>query len=144
MSDLKPGDPGYNPRNHDYRDKTPIGQKGYSGNPGGRKKMPEKYKIAFKELSELGISCLRDILDGTDKSAKARERLRAAEVAFDRAWGKPMQQVEASIEDNRRVIDTSKLSPAQVDALAAIAIDTMNMETTEEEDEDAEALDADS
>lgn len=83
---------------------SPIGKPGYTGNPGGRPKMSEAHKAAFGQLSDAGIQALRDILNGTDKTARAGERLRAAEIVFDRNWGKALQQLDASLTERKPIL----------------------------------------
>jgi hypothetical protein len=89
--------------------------------------MSEEHRKAFTELSEMGLKALRRILDGSDETARAGDVIRAADVAFDRAWGKPIQSVDANVTDNTRRIDTSKLTEAQRSALAEVAILSMNI-----------------
>lgn len=74
---------------------------GKSGNPGGRKSMPENYKEAFSKMSELAITTLTAILDGSDKDAKASDRIKASEIAFDRHLGKAIQQVNVDANVNQ-------------------------------------------
>lgn len=102
---------------------TPF-PKGVSGNPGGRPKMSPEQRAAFTELSELGINSLRSIL--TNPEAKDADKIKASEVAFDRAWGKSVQAIDANINDVPRLIDTSKLTKEQRDALTAIALDELS------------------
>ena len=65
---------------------------GQSGNPGGRPKMPEEIRDMFREISPRACEVLCDIIN--DHKAKNADRIRAAEVILDRAWGKPRQQVD--------------------------------------------------
>jgi len=81
--------------------KSPVGQKGYTGNPSGRKPIPDDYKEAFRKLSALGIATLTAILDGTDENAKTSDRIKAAEIALDRHLGKAIQQVNADVNVNQ-------------------------------------------
>ena len=83
---------------------SPIGKPGYTGNPGGRPKMSEAHKIAFKELSDLAVENLRAILNGSDSTAKSSDRIKAAEVVLDRHLGKPVQAIEAEITDLRPIV----------------------------------------
>lgn len=105
---------------------TPF-PKGVSGNPGGRPKMSPEQRAAFTELSELGIGELRRILK--DPVAKDSDKIKASEVAFERAWGKAVQAIDANINDAPRPLDTSKLTKEQRDALALIAIGEMKVES---------------
>jgi len=64
---------------------------GQSGNPGGRPKIPEATKEAFKEASPEALECLREIMrSGGNDSA----RVAAAIHILDRAMGKVSQGVE--------------------------------------------------
>lgn len=78
---------------------TPF-EKGKSGNPTGRPKIPEHIISAFRgPMTDLSVKTLTSILDGSDEGAKTGDRLRAAEIVLDRAWGKPVQQTEVTGED---------------------------------------------
>jgi endonuclease III len=112
------------------RSTSPVGQKGYSGNPGGRPKMPEELKKAFQEQTQNALDTLVDVM-GTGKGS---ERVKAAEVILDRAWGKPVQAVDANVNDGRIKVDTSKLTPEQRDAITALAIANMAISEAEPED----------
>lgn len=81
------------------QEKRIIGTPFQKGNPGGgRPKMPEHIKKAFQgPLTELSMSVIRNILDGTDEDAKASDRLKASEMVLDRSWGKPVQAIEADV-----------------------------------------------
>jgi hypothetical protein len=111
-----------------------FGTKGYTGNPGGRPKMPEELKKAFQEQTQNALDTLVDVMG----SGKGSERVKAAEVILDRAWGKPIQSVDASVTDNTRRIDTSKLTEAQRSALAEVAILSMNIAEEPDEPEPSE------
>ena len=80
------------PENRDETGKILPGQ---TGNPGGRPKMPERYKELFRgRLTDLSIQVLEDVLSGADEDAKTSDRVRCVEIALDRAWGKPIQAVD--------------------------------------------------
>ena len=101
---------------------TPVGTKGYTGNPGGRPKMPEELKRAFQEATPVALATLLQIAqEGENEGA----RVRASEALLDRAWGKPVQQVEADVHDSRPTVDTSKLTPDQKAVLAALAVESI-------------------
>lgn len=74
------------------RDSAGRFQKGKSGNPSGRKKVPEDIKKAFKAHSMDALTVLVSIIN--DATAKDADKIRAAEVILDRAYGKPQQSVE--------------------------------------------------
>jgi len=65
---------------------------GQSGNPGGRKKIPDDLKQAFRELSWGAIDVLTEVLYDTEQPGSVR--VQAAEVILNRGWGKPTQPLE--------------------------------------------------
>jgi hypothetical protein len=69
---------------------------GQSGNPAGRPKMPKDLKEAFKAASPKALEILKKIL--ADPAAKDNDRLRAAEIILDRAYGKPAQAVDITTD----------------------------------------------
>ena len=76
------------------RTKTGQFRPGHSGNPGGRPKMPEEFRQLARENSVPALQVVVNILKNP-KSAN-KDRLKAAEIILDRAWGKPVQGVEMS------------------------------------------------
>jgi len=66
--------------------------KGQSGNPGGRPKVPEDIRQAFREASPQACETLVKIIN--DPAAKDSDKIRAAETILDRAYGKPVQAVD--------------------------------------------------
>ena len=76
------------------RTKTGQFRPGMSGNPGGRPKMPEEFRQLARENSIPALQVVVDILKNP-KSAN-KDKLKAAEIILDRAWGKPIQGVEMS------------------------------------------------
>ena len=69
-------------------------QSGQSGNPGGRPKVPTDIKEAFRVLSYRSV----EVLAGLLSSSKEAIRAKAAEVILDRAWGKPAQMQDISLD----------------------------------------------
>jgi hypothetical protein len=67
---------------------------GQSGNPGGRKPIPEELKNRLRNLSEKAVDALEQALDSKDN----RVRIQAATVLLDRAYGKPAQQHEVDVQ----------------------------------------------
>ena len=91
-------------------------QKGQSGNPSGRMKIPEDVKEMARGLTKEAIGCLAGVM--RDRTAPPSARVRAAEVILDRAWGRP--ETSATIHINNDVRD---LSTAEIlAALAALGV----------------------
>lgn len=66
-------------------------KKGQSGNPSGRKKVPEDVKLAFRSLTMDAVRTLTEVMHHGDNDSS---RIRAAEIILNRAWGTPTQAVE--------------------------------------------------
>lgn len=64
--------------------------KGYGG--GGRPKLPEELKEAFRAAAPEALAVLKKIL--MDNEAKNADRIRCAEIILDRGYGKPVQAVD--------------------------------------------------
>lgn len=75
-----------------YPNLHPIQKGSPALNPGGRPKMPDHLKKRFKEMSEDAVTLLQQAL--TDPGVRMRERLLAAQIVLDRAYGKPQQQID--------------------------------------------------
>ena len=98
------------------------------GNPGGgRPKADPEILAAFQELTPKAIEVIGRILE--DPTAKARDRLRAAEIVFDRILGKPMQGIDLAATGTDSIIhinvpewavDTSALTEDQKEAIARL------------------------
>ena len=69
-------------------------QKGQSGNPSGRRKIPDDIKAAFEAHLPEAIAVLGRALKGKDE----RLRVMAAVHIAERVLGKPQQNVSAKIE----------------------------------------------
>ncbi len=78
-------------------------QPGQSGNPNGRPKMPKDLKEAFKAASPKALEILKKIL--ADPAAKDSDRLRAAEIILDRAYGKPARVHQGRHRIRRRRLE---------------------------------------
>lgn len=77
------------------RTKTGRFQKGQSGNPRGRPKTTQGQKDALQQIRDLAPRAAEEmqrILDDPDSPQALK--LRVAEMVFDRAFGKPRQEVE--------------------------------------------------
>jgi hypothetical protein len=66
-------------------------QKGQSGNPGGRPKMPEELKAEMRRLSDKATKVLEAAMDGGD----VRAAILAANTVLDRGYGKATQPILA-------------------------------------------------
>lgn len=69
---------------------------------GGRPKLPEELKEAFQRASPRALEVLVKIVN--DDEAKDADRIRAAEVIFDRGYGKPRQAVDLDATSIPQVI----------------------------------------
>ena len=85
-----PGKPKPKPGNE--RDERGRFVKGSTGGGGGRPKMPEDLKKAFRSHSEEACKILVGIMN--DKDARNADRIKAAEIILDRGYGKPTQAVD--------------------------------------------------
>lgn len=108
---------------------TPF-KPGQSGNPNGRPKMPPELIKAFRDRTQDALNTLVEIMN--DKDGRGSERVKAAEVVLDRAWGKPIQAVDASVTSDIRMVDTSNLTPDQKAVLAEVALASMESDATDD------------
>lgn len=91
-------------------------KKGQSGNPRGRpKKLPQLDTLLAEVLGDEkdGVTAAEAILRAIRAKA-ARGDVRAAEVLLDRAWGKPKQSIDQTI-DLRAI---RQMSDAELEAQA--------------------------
>lgn len=77
--------------------------KGTSGNPGGRKRMPDDLRAACKRLALIGMKGLEEIItgknaDGSPRSTLDTDRIRATKLMMEYGFGKPVQPVEGNGE----------------------------------------------
>ena len=66
-------------------------QKGQSGNPGGRPKIPRDVKEAARAMSIEALDTLGEIMRDPKQTGAAR--VAAANSILDRAWGKATQHI---------------------------------------------------
>ena len=74
--------------------------KGYRG--GGRPRLPEELKEAFRAAAPEALRVLVQIVN--DEDAKHGDRIRAAEVILDRGYGKPVQAVDVDASSIPQVV----------------------------------------
>jgi hypothetical protein len=83
-------------------------QKGRSGNPGGRPKLPADIREAFKAKAPQALEVLtRCLQSGDDRIA-----MMAAQAILDRGYGRPTQSIDANINDDpvRYIVELPKKS----------------------------------
>jgi hypothetical protein len=68
-------------------------QKGRSGNPGGRPKLPEELRDRIRALSDDAVTVLEHALRDED----VRVRLVAAQTLLDRGYGRPAQAKDVTL-----------------------------------------------
>lgn len=74
--------------------------KGNSG--GGRPKLPDDLKQAFREAAPDALRVLKKVLLDEDEATK--NRIRAAEIILDRGYGKPVQAVDLDASSVPQVV----------------------------------------
>jgi hypothetical protein len=106
-------------------DRTAIGkpfEKGQSGNPTGRPKVPDEVKALLKANTLPAVNTLITIM--SDKKAKHADRIRCAETVLDRVYGKAAQPIVGDNEFDAINIaakrDLSKLSDEELKLLAGL------------------------
>src|SRR5262245_23303606 len=77
----------------------PKFQKGVSGNPGGRPKLPTEMKEMFKAKAPEAFEVLCRHLNAKDPKVAVA----AATQILDRAYGRPVQQVDANINEDSSI-----------------------------------------
>ena len=90
-------------------------QKGQSGNPSGRPKLPEELRARVRTLSGPAVDVLERCLNDPDPHVQ----LKAAAALLDRAWGRPAQDVnlttkkDASQEHLAALVDIARVRAGQ-------------------------------
>ena len=77
-------------------------KKGQSGNPGGRPKVPEEIKEAFKAAAPEALDLLLKLM--RDEKEKSEIRVRCAETVLDRGYGKATQFVEGNLDNKVEIV----------------------------------------
>ena len=74
------------------------------GNPGGpgRPKMPPELRKKWTDLSEKTLGKLATMAETGDCPPAVLVKI--AELSADRAWGKPVQSVEAEVTERRPIV----------------------------------------
>lgn len=78
-------------------------QKGQSGNPGGRPRVPDDLKKSCRRLATRGLKVLEEIINSRDvfdengkrtaTGASASEKVAAVKLVMEYGYGKPVQPV---------------------------------------------------
>ena len=82
-------------------------QKGQSGNPSGRVKIPPDVKEMARGLTKEAIATLAAVM--RDAAAPHSARVRSAEVILDRAWGRPETSATIRISNDVRDLSTAEI-----------------------------------
>ncbi len=75
-------------------------QRGQSGNPGGRPKLPAEIREMFQARSQEALEVLIRCLQSNDD----RIAMMAAQAILDRGYGKPVQSIDANITEDGRPV----------------------------------------
>jgi len=93
-------------------------QRGQSGNPGGRSKLPADIREAFKAKAPAALEVLTRCLQSGD----VRIAMMAAQAILDRGYGKPTQSIDANINDDpvRYIVELPEKSATTEEWLESI------------------------
>ena len=93
-------------------------QRGRSGNPGGRPKLPADIREAFKAKAPQALEVLTRCLQSDDD----RIAMMAAQAILDRGYGKPTQSIDANINDDpvRYIVELPEKSATTEEWLESI------------------------
>lgn len=75
---------------------------GQSGNPNGRKKIPDDIKEMLRGATPAACKLLCDTIN--DQDAKIELRIKCSEIVLDRVYGKPQQAVEVDAKNIPQVV----------------------------------------
>jgi hypothetical protein len=97
-----------------------LWQKGQSGNPSGRPRMPDDLKKSCRRLALRGLHVLEEIInsrpvyDDAGKlvtiGAKDSDRLAAVKLVMEYGFGKPVQPVGGEGEDGQIVVEIRRFA----------------------------------
>ena len=93
-------------------------QKGESGNPGGRPKLPAEMREMFRVKAPEAFEVLSRHLQSPD----AKVAIAAATQILDRAYGRPVQSIDANITEDpiRYIVELPKKSATTAEWLEDI------------------------
>ena len=93
-------------------------QRGRSGNPGGRPKLPADIREAFKAKAPQALEVLTRCLQSDDD----RIAMMAAQAILDRGYGRPTQSIDANINDDpvRYIVELPEKSATTEEWLESI------------------------
>ena len=77
-------------------------KKGQSGNPGGKKPIPEDIKAMLRGATPDACRLLCETIN--DTGARLELRIKCSEIVLDRVYGKPQQAVEVDAKNIPQVI----------------------------------------
>lgn len=90
------------PENRRKTGKTTKFQKGQTGNPGGRPKLPEEFRAFAKEKSMEALKMLYEMM--IDPNEKSDIRIKCGEVIISYGVGKPQQSVDLTANGDIKVV----------------------------------------
>lgn len=89
-------------------------QKGHSGNPGGRPRVPDELKKSCQRLAKRGLKVLEEIINSTTTydaagkrlriGAKDSDRIAAVKLVLEYGYGKPVQPIGGEGEGDGPVV----------------------------------------
>lgn len=82
-----------------------LSKPGRSNNPNGRPKQPKEFKDIVKNNTVTAINAVIEIMN--DPNAKGSDRIKAAEIVMDRAYGKATQLIAGDSEHDALIIEVS-------------------------------------
>ena len=75
---------------------------GNNANPGGRPKLPPELKDALRSISPKAVEILTEIMENPE--SQPATRIRAAEIILNRAYGMPLQEIDATVKQARPIV----------------------------------------